>query len=328
MGSLQTRNSIATLALLALFTCATTQADTVLLKNKKELKGFVVEDHQDRIILSTEKGELPILKHGIANIIYDDPERNLFQIGKAYEAENKMGFALAYYEKALEVNPNFREAREAAAGAKNRFWALNAEVPKNEIEKKQLLYDAWGQGKFSEEVIKKKEQELERRLKKSMGIALVKKGDWVAIESIEPKSAAYQSGLRIGDRLTAVNGQSLRYLSADAVRSYLAPKVPTNLNVEYERNFFIHLNTRNVTLKSLGLQVRLESDGLTIASVKDQSIAEEAGLKEGDYLTYINGSGTRYLPIAKINQALRSSKNFKRVVLTARRMMLLVKEAK
>ncbi len=92
-------------------------ADTILLKNEKEIKGLVVERYADRIILSTEKGEIPILLSGIKKIDYDDAEQNFMQVGRAYEAENKYGEALAYYEKALEANPNFEEAKKAAASA-------------------------------------------------------------------------------------------------------------------------------------------------------------------------------------------------------------------
>ena len=47
------------------FLCPVVFADTVTLKNGKDLKGLVVEKHADRIILSTEKKEIPILLKGI-----------------------------------------------------------------------------------------------------------------------------------------------------------------------------------------------------------------------------------------------------------------------
>ena len=51
--------------------CLPLNADTVQLKNGQELKGLIVEKHEDRIVLNTEKGETPVLKSSIQNILYD-----------------------------------------------------------------------------------------------------------------------------------------------------------------------------------------------------------------------------------------------------------------
>ncbi len=44
----------------SLFSCPEIFADTVILKTGKDLKGLVVEEHEDRIIFSTENGEIPV----------------------------------------------------------------------------------------------------------------------------------------------------------------------------------------------------------------------------------------------------------------------------
>ena len=87
----------------SLFFCPPLLADTIVLKNNKNLKGLVVESHADRIILSTENGEVPILLKGIKNIQYDSPEQSFMQMGQVYQSEGKYGEALAFYEKAVEL---------------------------------------------------------------------------------------------------------------------------------------------------------------------------------------------------------------------------------
>ena len=130
-------------------------ADTVTLKNGKDIKGLVVEKHVDRIILSTERGEIPVLLSGIRGIQYDEAEQNFFAIGKAYEAGQKYGEALAFYQKALELSPAYDEARQAATAVQNRFWAASVQGPSGEMEKKQALYDAWEYGQSAENLFKK-----------------------------------------------------------------------------------------------------------------------------------------------------------------------------
>ena len=126
---------------LSVFFCASTQADTVILKNNKELKGLVVERHADRILLSTVKGEIPILLAGIKKIQYDDPALSYLSVGRQYEEKNKLGEALAYYEKAAEMNPGIEEVQKRIQSVKNRFWTQSSAKPMNEISERQAVYD-------------------------------------------------------------------------------------------------------------------------------------------------------------------------------------------
>ena len=82
----------------SLLFCAVLRAETVQLKDAKELKGLVVEEHHDRIILSTENGEIPVLRDEILKIDYDNPAQNFIQAGRAYEDKERWPEALAYYE--------------------------------------------------------------------------------------------------------------------------------------------------------------------------------------------------------------------------------------
>ena len=303
----------------SLFLFSPAFADTILLKNEKEIKGLVVEKHSDRIILSTEKGEIPILLSGIKDIRYDDPEQNFFKIGKEFEAEKKYGEALAYYEKALELNPDMEEAQQAAAGMRNHFWATSTEGPVSEIEKQEVLHnDSWSQGRTAQTLMQKEAMGQARLLRDSLGLVLNKKGDWVELELVQSKKDGAISGLRKNDKLVSIDGESLRYLGVDAIiRKMLTPRF-SNFTLEYERNIFMRSSGKN-----LGIKFALEYEGLKINSVKENSYAEMAGLKSGDWVVAINGISTRYMPLKKVNEVLRDSKE--RTVFTVRRQALLMR---
>ncbi|OIO39590.1 MAG: hypothetical protein AUJ72_00470 [Candidatus Omnitrophica bacterium CG1_02_46_14] len=306
------------------FILKTAWADVVLLKNGKELKGLVVEKHVDRIILSTEKGELPILLTGIKDIQYDTTEQNFFKAGKTYESENKLGQALAFYEKALEENPNFEEAKAAALGVRNRFWASSTEGPIHEVEKQQAVYDAWQRGTSIDETIKKKKKEQARILKERFGITLEKKGDWVRIVNVESLKPAALAGLKQNDQLVAIDGESLRYLSLDAVsKAMLLPRY-SNFNLEFNRGCLLQKNESQGNIKSFGFQLNLQYRGLVIVSVKENSAASIAGLKSEDLLTNVNGIATRYLPLKEALRLIEDPK-LDKSVLTIRRSTLLAR---
>jgi len=308
----------------SLFFCSNLLADTITLKNGKDLKGLVVERHADRIILSTEKGEIPILLKGIKNIRYDDPEQNFMKAGQAYESEGKLGEALAFYEKAVEVNPNFEDAKKAANGVRNRFWAQRTEGPRNEMETKQAIYDAWGQGKPMDQLIHKETLEQAAALREGLGVSLERKGDWISFDFVDPKKEAALAGLRKNDRVVSMDGRSLRYLSEEVVRKdFLSPRV-SNFTLEFERDCFVHKEKNQIKLPDIGLKLKLEYQGLIIQSVKDGSPAADAGLKEGDLLTQVDGTATRYMPLKKVIQLIQNSRE-DRIVFTIRRPALLTR---
>ena len=307
------------------FICPSIYADTLVLKNGKNLKGLVVEKHADRVILSTERGEIPILLKRIKDIQYDTTEQNFFEAGKAYEAENKLGPALAYYEKALEANPNFEAAKTASLAVRNRFWASSTEGPRSEIEKQQAVYDEWEKGSNRvEELIKKKEKEQANVLKERLGITLEKMGDWTRIENLESAKAAALAGLKRGDRLVSADGDSLRYLNPEAVRKVLLMPRYSNFNLELERDLVLTKETRVDHLNNLGFKLKLEYQGLIIYSIAEGGAADTAGLKEGDLLTHVSRIAARYMPLNEVVKLIEDPKEEK-IIFTIRRSALLTR---
>lgn len=300
-------------------------ADTLVMKNGKEMKGLVVEKHFDRVILSTEAGEIHVLLAEIDHVQYDDPEQNFLEAGKSFEEKGKLEEALAYYEKATDLNPDYEEAKTAAVGVRSRLWAKETEGPRGEMEKQQLLYDQWGHG-VAPESPEAREAAFKRRrqaLSEGLGLTLRKEGDWVELDSVSLKKPATLTGLKKQDRLVAIDGKSLRYLGVDSVSNYLLEPRFANFTLEFERDCSLPRKKGSSNLKKLGLKLKLEYQGVVLEGVAPKSPAEEAGLKEQDLLTQVDGIPTRYLPLKKLIRLIEESPKEGSLTLTIRRSALL-----
>ncbi len=303
--------------------CPQLYADTLILKNGKYLKGLVVEEHEDRIILSTENGEIPILRRGIEKIDFDDPSQNFVQLGRAYESKQRWGEALGYYEKALELKPDMDEAKKAVVRIRNNFWAKSSAGPVNEIEKKQELYETWGRGAFSESRNKvKAEQKATRTLEENLGIRLIKKGDWVRLSEVSSKKDAALAGLRRDDHLVAVDGNSLRYLNVDVVAEKMTTPRFSSFTLEYDRETHLRKNGSEKDFKKFGFQLKLDSEGVVVESVRTPSAASKAGLREGDLLVEVDGTSMRYLPLNKLMDLIQKNKASEAIFVVRRSALL------
>ena len=73
------------------------------------------------------------------------------------------------------------------------------------------------------------------------------------------------------------------------------------------------------SLKKLGLKLTLEYQGIVIEEVTPKSAAEEAGLKEQDLLTQVDGFSTRYMPLKKVVRLIEDFPGEGPVAFTVRR---------
>ena len=89
-------------------------ADIVVMNEGEELKGVVVEEYDDRIMLSTIDGEKQVMRKDIKKVIFDLEEQNLTSIGDFYQDNKRFEKAAYYYKRALIVNPNYKKAPPAS----------------------------------------------------------------------------------------------------------------------------------------------------------------------------------------------------------------------
>ena len=161
-------------------------------------------------------------------------------------------------------------------------------------------------------------------LREDLGVSLEKKGDWIRFDFVDSKKAAAVVGLGKNDRLVSVDGRSLRYLSEEVVgKDLLLPRF-SNFTLEFERDCFVHKEKSAVRIRDLGFKLKLEYQGLLVQSVQGNGRVWEAGLRDGDLLTHVDGTATRYMPLKKVVQLIENSKE-DRIVFTIRRQVLLAR---
>lgn len=297
-------------------------ADTIVLKSGEQLKGLVVEEHEDRVILSTADGEMPVMRKEIVKVEFDDPSYTLLSMGRQLERGKKLGEALSYYEKAIQLNPSLEEAKRASIGVRSKMWAGFTEGPTSEVEKQQEIQDAWRADTTIEEQAKKDDEEDESVLWKRMGIELVQDGDFVRVEDVRVGGYAHQAGVRRSDAIHAIDGRSMRYIQKRAVIQDLLNPRYASMTLEVRRQIVFPAKVGKTDLKNLGMDVKQDYNGAVIGRVKSGGPAARYGLKAGDRLIRVGAENTRYMPVQKISQAFKSNQGKALEIETARTLQM------
>jgi len=297
-------------------------ADTVHFKNGEELKGLIVEEHEDRVVLSTADGEMPVLRKVISKIDFDDPAYTLLSMGRQLERSKKYGEALSYYEKAAQLNPSLEEARTASIGVRSKMWAGFTEGPTSEIRKQQEIQDAWRSDTTLEDQARRGEEADESLLWKRMGLRLEQEGDFVKVSEIRVGGYAHQAGMRLNDTLHAVDSRSMRYIQKRAVQLDLLNPRYASMTVEVRRRISFPAKIGKTDLKSIGMDLKQEYSGVVVWRVKRGSPSEKYGIKTGDRLILVGEENTRYMPLPKIGQAFKTKQGKAFAVETGRTLQM------
>lgn len=277
-------------------------ADTVTLKDDRRIRGLIVDEYKDRIVLSTSSGEKTIFKSDIRYAVYDDEERALLQTGR--EQFKRMQYIKAYYtyEKALELNPDLEEARQkrdflrSYVETKTRYDVLDTVRTKNE------LYGG-AAGKT-----------LEVRVREEMGLVLGTDGKHVFIDKmIGNMSGEDPAPYKEGDRIISVWGELAAYMSVDEVAEMLLR--PGEIRLVVERTVFPKLSTLNpvaavltlATYRNIaGAELKLVKKGVVADRVFREGPFSRAGIRVNDLLYRIGGRNTRYMPLGDVIDVIMS----------------------
>lgn len=291
----------------ALFLAVPVFADTVSLNNGQSLIGLIVEEHEDRIVLSTDEGEKPVLRKEIKDIQYHESEYDLLNLGRQMEERKQWQEALSYYEQAIKMNPNLTEAREAVAGVRSRLWSKQAEGPIDEVAIRQDLEDAWRASTPPEEIAANRKKDAEKLLWDRLGILVKQRDEWVVVERSRTGGMGERAGLRAGDELTAVDGKSLKYLNEQAVIARLLEPRYASATVQIRRRLALSKPSAEAGAKELGFAVKLRYNGLTVTGVDPLGLAAQHGLKPKDIVVDINARPTRYMPLKEAHKLIRDA---------------------
>ena len=204
------------------------------------LKGLVVEEHADRIILNTEEGERTLLRSQIEEIFYAEPERNYLYLGSQALEGGDFGAARGFFQKALQINPDFPEAGDALQRA-------------DDLEKKQELLTGG--------------LDFLKALKKQWGITLEEGKELAVIRDVSPGSLAERAGLAVGDGLVAAWSSSLAFLPAGAVAKELIGPPASKIKLTLQRTVKLAAGT------PLEMKLSMERLGLTVAGSGDRIVS-------------------------------------------------------
>lgn len=304
-------------------TLASLHADTLIMKDKNEIKGLVVEEYIDRIVLSTTGGEKTFFKKDIDAIQYDTPEQNFMQLGKEYDKKELYEKAAFYYKKALDLNPDYKKARDAYLAMQTKIWRKEDKMTKKEFNRRNMIKD-WRENRYKTAFSPAKDKKL--ILEEGLGILLAQEGAIFIIEKVVPFSSADKAGIKKGDILISIWGEHISHRKIDEIIDDLIGPKYSEVRISLERDVPVlieDIRPDKDLYKGLGVLLDFEYEGLKIQKVAPEKIGKKAGFKKSDFVMAIDGESTRYSPLDKIIGYINNAKNKEKIIFTIRRTLIL-----
>jgi C-terminal processing protease CtpA/Prc len=321
---------LAILAVLSSLLCRGLAADTVYKNDGGEIKGIVLEDYKDRIVMSTSNGEVEIMKSDIRELYFDDEEKSYIKIAEQARDRGDYGKSYEYYEKALQLNPNSKEAKEGAAFLQEYVYKKEQSLKREFIKKRAESESRMTTGEMFAGLTEAPPRAADL-VKESFGMELKENGNALEIVLVERDSPAQKAGLMKNDRLVAVWGKLVPYMPISEVLGLLVKENYVRIECTVERMVEVRRNGSTSILKrgngALGAYFCIRLGGLTVEDVNADSPAFEAGLKKDDLIVAIDGHSTRYMPLKKAVQLIKDSPQ-EIASLTIRRDILLLRKEK
>ncbi|MFH1644793.1 MAG: hypothetical protein ABIB11_00070 [Candidatus Omnitrophota bacterium] len=281
----------------------TVYADTVLMHDGSEVKGIVVEDFHDRIIISTYEGEKEFLKESIKDIRYDTPEQNFVKLGDFHESRGNYIKAYTYFKKAHEINADYKIAEERFVHIRSRLLRRPDVQLKDEMDRKKALFMASGKVYEQKEISEPDNVVLEQRLRQMTGLVLDYDFEraMFKVKEVVAASPAFKAEIKKNDYVYAIWGRMAGYMEFKDLAVTMLDNPTPEVSLSVIRQ--IYVNQKNESdpgyggIADLGFFVNMSHDGLVVSDVKSKSLSEKAGLKKSDQVVAINTNPTRYLPL-------------------------------
>ena len=292
------------LVIIVLLLAMVCDADTIVMRDNEKVKGVVVEDFQDRVVLSTMEGEQEIMKADVARIVYDNDEQNFTSLGDFYADRGMYTTAYYYYGEALKVNPNYPGAKEGFHFVTPYVNRLDRMFKEDEIKRRNV------ENKFGQQ-LPEKDQNLEaKEVQRKVGVILEDEEGLFKIIEVLPNSPAVRAGIEKGDVLVKIYGRTVTYMRPiEVMRKLLAPGA-LDISIVIQRSFKVR--SKDVAGKYsdvIGADlVFKEVEGLSVKSVKKGGVAEKAGIKKGDIIVELHGVNTRYMTPEEMTNIIESMK--------------------
>jgi hypothetical protein len=272
-------------------------ADTIRMDDGSVMKGIVVEDYKDRVVLSTIDGEKTVMKGGIRELSYDSEEENLIKLAEQSRERRDYTSAFAYYSLAYRKNPLSRAAKDGFVFLQGYLFRQEEKRKVDDVKKR----GDFEQGAAAEGAAASGARGVEdpaAKMREAVGITLVSKNGLILIDNVRKDSPADDAGIKRGDYLAAIWGRLAGYRPVDEVINILLDKPSLEIKCTIRRTFSV-----DPSLAVFGMCV----SGIKVVSIKNGARAAGDYLKKDDIVTAIDGKPTRYMPFEKALAAMKRS---------------------
>lgn len=261
-------------------------ADTVYFNHNK-VEGSIIEETSEHVVVETPIGNVTIEKRLITDIKRVKPEENLLEQGNYYFQRREYETAISYYQKALELNPDYEEAKQSIA---------NVENTRQEAELREKLKLE----KLEKEKARKRED-----AEKKTGMKFDEEADALRVISIADDSPAWRAQVKLYDKIVAVDKIYVKDLRLEEIWDKFLQPDPVFLTMERK----VSVTKRSLEYrkdKFIGIGIFLDTDerGIFVSSVIEGGPADEAGIKAGDEIVEINGQTAKSLGVDKAAQII------------------------
>lgn len=301
-------------------------SDTIYTNEGREIRGIVVEEYKDRVVISTVDGEIAALKSDIKELYYDSEADNLNKLAEQSKVRGDMIKAFAYYDMALRTDPNSKPAKNGIIFLQEYLFQKEQVKKEGEI-KKQEEFENFGSAVIAEEKpVEEKIKDMKIDMRQGIGITLGTKDGGQVVESVRSNSPADEAGVRRNDIIVAVWGRLTGYMPLEDVMKALLEKHSLKIKCTVEREILVFPNPDRTTMTSLkdmlGATLTMQFDGLTISDVFEGGPAFKAGILKDDLVVAIDGKSTRYMPLKKAVSLMRSTTNSSILLKTRRELSI------
>jgi len=241
---------------------------------------LVVEEHWDRIVVSTEQGEQTILRETIEEVFFDEPERNQLYLGNQALGMGEFSLAQGFFRKALRLAPSFQEAADGLSRLKDQQVKLAAR-----LDLSNPMPD----------------------LPNQMGMTLGLADRFAQVRTIRADSPAERAGLDARDVLVSYWGESLRFLPLEEIARRVLGPPGTSVKLTVRREMMLP-SALPFEKDWPAMQMGMSRLGLMALEITPKGMADLTGLRVGDHIVQIKKQPTRYMPLAQARRIMKEAK--------------------
>lgn len=207
--------------------------DLIILNNGNSIQGMIKEEKSDSYVVKVTFGEVTLKKSDVKQIKHLPPEEACLNMGNKFLESHNFEAAVAEYNKALRINPDYLPAKDAisAAKKKQREYESRLKVTTGQEEKAREEEKLAETSTVSEPPAAKRIpyfisiKDMNIPLKQSYSLSdfgFTVDGNLVINSFVKPgastiksivSSPAEYAGIRLGDKIISVNGKNVVGLS-------------------------------------------------------------------------------------------------------------------